>query len=892
MKLKLLILFTLFAVVNAFSQTYTVHNIDGCENVIQTLANNGAGFTYVVDNPDTSSGNTVDHTNAKVSQISLGTNNSGNVSFKLPFSIAEGKDFTYSIKIYSPSAGSNSSGSGRFEIRFFNSEIGISGASSYLRQRFNKVAGWQEITNTVPFPTNRQTNAGTQVDSFDAFQILPAQSAPAKDPVAALDGIYFDDLKFTGVDDGSGSAFDIAPYLADPTADLETGNTWYAEEGKSNATFNTFRIAYAQEQTTPTIIGNTNATVTKVTRSAQANHNLRFSVGDFDYTSATIKLRIYPVCTDSEIIPFVLLRFRKSNAADNTNQLETDEIYLHRNKWNEIEITNTDLTGTPIGDNLYDDILMLFNNDIGNPSPSLEYFIDSFQGPQGTTVFNGTNSNDWADIDNWNSVVPNAAINTSIPASQTVVVSSTTGAEAKDLTIDGSLTVESGGSLIVDGNSSGDITYNVGVSDTNWHLVGAPVSGEIYNDAWVTANSIASGQANNRGIAMYQNGALDTDTDDGGTDTATGPWVYMQAGASDATFMSGTGYSLLRTAGTNYAFTGTYNATEFTTSINQDESNWNLLANPYSSYVLASDVIAANTVNLTDTHEFIYVFDNDKVGGAGYSPLAGTDYIAPGQGFFVNAANSNGSNFTIPKSLQTHQTGVTFYKNSPTKINVLVSDGTLTKITEIEYSANATTSLDKGIDVGSFTGVPSSFGIYSHLVTNNEGVAFMKQLLPNSDYDNMVISLGIKADAGKELSFTSEALNIPEGVKVYLEDKVTNTFNELTDSSVYKVVLDEALNDVGRFYLHTKSNALSVDDNATLNSISIYKTTASTLRIAGLQQGDASVKLYNILGKQVLNSSFEANGVKDIALPQLATGVYIVQLQTASGSLSKKIIME
>ena len=46
------------------------------------------------------------------------------------------------------------------------------------------------------------------------------------------------------------------------------------------------------------------------------------------------------------------------------------------------------------------------------------------------------------------------------------------------------------------------------------------------------------------------------------------------------------------------------------------------------------------------------------------------------------------------------------------------------------------------------------------------------------------------------------------------------------------------------------------------------------------------------LGRQVLNAAFESNGTKEISLPRLAKGVYIVQLETAEGKLNKKIILE
>ena len=41
-----------------------------------------------------------------------------------------------------------------------------------------------------------------------------------------------------------------------------------------------------------------------------------------------------------------------------------------------------------------------------------------------------------------------------------------------------------------------------------------------------------------------------------------------------------------------------------------------------------------------------------------------------------------------------------------------------------------------------------------------------------------------------------------------------------------------------------------------------------------------------------MNSSFNTTGVKELTLPNVATGVYIVQLETEAGKLNKKIVLE
>ena len=387
---------------------------------------------------------------------------------------------------------------------------------------------------------------------------------------------------------------------------------------------------------------------------------------------------------------------------------------------------------------------------------------------------------------------------------------------------------------------------------------------------------------------MYKRQA-DTDTDGAGSDTATGHWRYYTGGAA-TTFGSGVGYSLKRTSGTNYGYTGTCKTDNLVMTIDQDVNNWNLVGNPYPSYIRVSELISDNAANLTDTHEFVYVWDNNKAGGAGYITLAGTDYIHPGQAFFVNAANSTTNNFTITENRQSHQTGVTLYKNSSPSIKLFVknSDNKL-EHTEISYQSNATKSLDRGLDAGTFTGVPSNFNIYTHLVSDSKGVDFMRQVLP-LEYENQIIPVGVKADAG-EIIFTASVSNLPSGIKVFLEDRKANTFTRLDESnSFYKSTFTEATEGVGQFYLHTTQNSLNVQtDN--LSNLRMY-TIDRTLRILGLSGEKSNVKLFNILGKQVFNTSFITNDVSEISLPKLSSGIYIVQLENTSGKLYKKIILE
>lgn len=157
----------------------------------------------------------------------------------------------------------------------------------------------------------------------------------------------------------------------------------------------------------------------------------------------------------------------------------------------------------------------------------------------------------------------------------------------------------------------------------------------------------------------------------------------------------------------------------------------------------------------------------------------------------------------------------------------------------------------------------------------------------------MVIPVGVTANANSEITFAANSLNLPTGFKVFLEDRANNTFNRLDKvNATYTTTVKEQSTEA-RFFLHTKNKAvLSVNANF-LNSVNVYKTTNSNIKITGLQQGQVRFTLYNILGKQITASDFKViNSFQNIALPVLSKGVYLIQLETENGKLNKKIIIE
>jgi endoglucanase len=508
------------------------------------------------------------------------------------------------------------------------------------------------------------------------------------------------------------------------------------------------------------------------------------------------------------------------------------------------------------------------------------YFLDDFETTieDDNTTWSGATNTDWATSANWNNGVPTNSLNASIPSglSNYPVISGATAAAVKNLDVDASaaLTIASGGSLIVSGTSAGNVTYNTTLGTENWYLVSSPVSGETYDNDFVAANSLAINGTNNA-IGFYA--------------TADNTWSYMQNDAS-AAFTPGTGYSVRRvtSAGSgDISFTGTINTSDVAASIvTGGADSFNLIGNPFTAYLNSASFLLDNTGSL-DT-QTIWVW-NQASGIYETKVTADAFVLAPTQGFFVNA--SSATNLNIAESYQAN-TGSAFQKTTNTEVKLIMNDGTNDRFAKLYYLDNATTGFDNGYDGKLFSGVAQPFAIYTHLVADSEGKKYQVQSLPNSDYENMVIAVGISADARKEIIFSAEALNLPTGLKVFLEDRNNNVFTCLDEvNATYKVTVDAANTD-GRFYLHTKTSSLLSLDTDLLNSVNIYNTSTSNLKITGLQKGETTVSLFNLLGKQVMMTSFDGASVNNISLPRLAAGIYVVKLQTKTGELNKKIILE
>lgn len=410
--------------------------------------------------------------------------------------------------------------------------------------------------------------------------------------------------------------------------------------------------------------------------------------------------------------------------------------------------------------------------------------------------------------------------------------------------------------------------------------------------------STTSGKENNYSFSYY--------------DPATSSYVYPynsgDAAYADTSYTEeGKGYALkVKSGQNNVIFRAKFQVSDVAINISDAGNQFNLLGNPYTSFIHGNDnaqgtnnllringasqggssVLEEDTIWLWDAANTQWVTKN--LGSAAFR-------VNPLQGFFVKAKTGGGTsqaiNFT--QEMQSHDRADNNLKSSKNrfKIDLTVSNGKSKRSTSISYIDGTSKSFDNGYDSSIFGGYASEFQVYTEMLESTNSKKLAIQSLPNKDFEDMIVPIGLKAIANSEITFSAKAINVPSGYKVFLEDRLEGSFTRLDKAnSKYVATIKETSNE-GRFYLHTRPAALSLASEL-LNSISIYKTNASKLRIVGLAKGKANVKLYNAIGKQVMSSNFNANGVKEITLPKLSTGIYIVQLETETGKLNKKIVLE
>jgi hypothetical protein len=529
-----------------------------------------------------------------------------------------------------------------------------------------------------------------------------------------------------------------------------------------------------------------------------------------------------------------------------------------------------------------------------------------------TFTWTGAVSTDWNTAENWDiNAVPTANDNVILAdVANAPRVNFNQNNTVNDLTINKALTIKTNAGLTVNGNldqganiqvesfvngngsfilrgnqtnlNPADLIYLRYLSGNNWHLISSPAT-DIDIDTFAAATALSEGQGNNRGIGFYDNN--------------TNPnWSYYQNGANTTgNFLEGKGYSIQTSANAFLNFTGKLKSTNLVNySIEENLNGWNLVGNPYPAFININtnadeneNLLTQNSDELDPAFANIYVWNPTTTS---YEPIGNgleARYIAPGQAFFVKSKNGGGT-IDINKTMLSHQSGDLFLKGNQTqKIVLKIDNKTSISETTIAFKEGMTKGLDITYDAAVYSGESKKLSIYTHLLENDDEVPFAIQFLPELENNNFVIPLGISQKENSEITLTLKETSLTSDKKIYVEDKVENTFTELSIHKNHKFHHQKEASETGRFFLHFQQKSLNIDSFDT-SKISIYKNSPSSILINGVNEGLLNV--YTITGKKIMKNRKIDDFKKRIQLPNLAKGIYLFEVKTDSKSIIKKII--
>ncbi len=126
---------------------------------------------------------------------------------------------------------------------------------------------------------------------------------------------------------------------------------------------------------------------------------------------------------------------------------------------------------------------------------------------------------------------------------------------------------------------------------------------------------------------------------------------------------------------------------------------------------------------------------------------------------------------------------------------------------------------------------------------------------------------------------------------VYLEDTQENT-STLLNTSAYTITANSDMVGTGRFYLRFESETLSTTTSI-LDEVKVFSdSNVKQIVVSGLLKKDTTLSLYDIQGRLMVQTEFDANSSKNtISTSNFANGVYLVQLSDNTNTISKKLIV-
>lgn len=387
-------------------------------------------------------------------------------------------------------------------------------------------------------------------------------------------------------------------------------------------------------------------------------------------------------------------------------------------------------------------------------------------------------------------------------------------------------------------------------------------------------------------------------------------WSILNSG--DA-LVAGKGYVSVATTGTGttgtVSFTGILNTGTITVPVTRtgtDKAGFNLVANPYPSY-LDWSLVTAEPLNAnigttmwfrTKTAGNLYTYStynsagNVAVANGANSTI--TKFIPPMQAFWIRVNNGTAStNLTFKNTMRAHKDNNENSLKAPRLENqqlvrLQVSNGTSSDETVVYFNSDALDAYDKYDSPKMFESTTvMKPEIYTQVGAEKLVINGMTELKYNTE-----ITLGFTTAQTNSFSIkTSEFKNFEVGTKLILLDKSTNPTSEieLNEGASYNFSSDITSPSTDRFSILFRASGVTTDVDITLKLNARVIVNANN-QIAIITLEKCKFGIYNAVGQKMDEGISTSN--YQISNCKLTNGVYIVRVSGNGKEITTKVIVK
>jgi len=312
---------------------------------------------------------------------------------------------------------------------------------------------------------------------------------------------------------------------------------------------------------------------------------------------------------------------------------------------------------------------------------------------------------------------------------------------------------------------------------------------------------------------------------------------------------------------------------------------WNYVGNPYPSPIdwsspgiTRTNVDAAVYFRKTNGQAASWVGGVSNNGGTNIIPTMQAVWVkvtigqTSGSLKFTNDARVHGANNSL--------------KSAPADVlSLTLSNDTTSDETVIRFKDGATSLYDSEFDAVKMFAYSSSVPqIYTSINNNDYAINALPELT-----SNITVPLGFKTLNAGNLTIIAANQNSFNNVSIVLEDLNDNILTDLNQQNTYSFNASPGTS-TNRFVVHFNPVTTNNNDcNSTPVDSKIYSF-GNAIYITNINDNNASVTIYNVLGQEVLLQKLLKCSLNKVNA-NLATGHYIVKVISNTKTVSQKVYL-